>query len=171
MLDFRKKLRNSLRQQERLPLWKRNVLHWRRVWRRLLLNSMKYLASTKKNSRSAKSCSMNLKIWRVKLESTAALDLSRRLSWLKQKDQNLAAESLMICRLPLDLKEGPKIITSILFSVLTVPKTKSSKIPNVWFRVQLMGIMYVSSLMAKQDQERPLQYKAVQKCQVWHQEP
>ena len=171
MLQCRRKLKSSRKPQEKLPIWKKNVLNWRSTWRRLLQTSKRYLESTRKSSRNARSCSTNLKIWKARLESTAVLGLSRRLSWQKQKDLNLAAESSTIYQLPLGWRADLRITTSILSLAVRAPKRKSLMTPNVWFRALSMGIMFASSLMVRQDQERLSQYRAAQKCQVWHLEP
>lgn len=98
------------------------------------------------------------------------LDLCLKLSSKMKRGEMFVSKLKMNSLSQLVLKEDQKITILTLFSDKTVHKSKSLKKQADLFKVQLMDIMSVSSLMARLDLEKRSLSREAQKCLDLHQE-
>lgn len=107
---------------------------------------------------------MNLRISKERLEFTAVLDHSPKLKLKISLKQRCALISMMRC--PLQSRDVSTTTITLIASLdLIPPRSKSSMILNVLFKVQSMDSTFVYLLTDKQALERPSLSKEQNKTQ------
>ena len=151
----------------RLSPSKKSLSSWNNSWRSARLNSTKYPRSTKKSKQSARSFWTSWKIWRVKSESTAVSDPSRREKLQILKRLSSATPKLTRCHWLLDIETVPRTTTLTPYLIKNQHKIKFLRTASALSKVPLMAIMSVSLHMVRPDQERPSRSKVTKKIRAW----